>query len=373
MHGYRKTFKRRWPLYLLPPLLAAAALGFLSFSAPKSYESNASLWVDYSASSASSLNVTPTSGAAELPSTAEQTLLTELVGTKQFDDAVAAGAAGVAPSARAAVSDSIPTAVTSTVPGPQILQVNYKGSSALGSQQIVSSLIGQLQVWTTKFSQRFNSAAARYNETLYTSADKAVASAKAAVNTYRYTHRRATTENDQTYASLVAALSVATSSLTSARAALNQASAQSHDNGSTATVSVVDQASLPTAPVTDMKKILTKVIGGVIGGGLISFLLIIAFTPSLEDSVELSAVAEGAEPVRARLSPPLQGTASSQTRPVWSPQSSAGAPPPRGLPMSTDPRPGGQRSESAASDGSVGNNLPPIRVVSDTEPRQESA
>src|ERR1700722_6092370 len=98
MHGYGKTFRKRWPLYLLLPLIFAVAVGYLSLE-KKSYQSTATLWVDYSPSEQSSLNLTTTSGETAQPSTVEQGTLTELLSTSAFDDAVAAQA-GVTPAAR---------------------------------------------------------------------------------------------------------------------------------------------------------------------------------------------------------------------------------------------------------------------------------
>jgi capsular polysaccharide biosynthesis protein len=277
MHGYGKTFRKRWPLYLLLPLIFAVAVGYLSLE-KKSYQSTATLWVDYSPSEQSSLNLTTTSGETAQPSTVEQGTLTELLSTSAFDDAVAAQA-GVTPAARNAIADALDTTVTSAVPGPQILSVTYTGPSALQAKQIASSVVDQLQVWTSKLEKNFDGAATKYTQSLYDGASKAVASAKAAVNTYHFTHRGATTQNDQTYASLVSALAVATSSLASERSALNQDAAQSQNKNSAATISVMDAASLPTAPHKKIKTLAVKIIGAGIAGGLVSFLLVMLFTP----------------------------------------------------------------------------------------------
>jgi uncharacterized protein involved in exopolysaccharide biosynthesis len=281
MHGYRKTFDRHWRLYLLVPLLAAVAVGFLSVE-KKSYQSTATIWVDYGAAQSSSLNLTSTSGETAQPATVEQGTLTELLSTGAFDDAVVKQA-GVPRSMHSLVADSLPTAVTSAVPGPQVLAVTYTGSSALQAQKISSAVISQLQVWTAKLERNFDGAASRYTQTLYNSATKAVANAKAAVNAYHSAHRKSTPQNDQTYASLVSALAVANSSLASDRSALNQDAAQEQNNSAAATVSVLDGASLPTAPHLKMKTLVVKVIGAAIAGGLLIFLLVVLLTPGVED------------------------------------------------------------------------------------------
>src|SRR5579875_638996 len=289
MDGYGKTFRKRWPLYLVLPLVAAAGMGYVSLKT-KSYQSTATLWVDYAASTSSSLDLTSTSGQTAQPATVEQGTLTELLSTSAFDDAVAKRA-GVAPDLQKLVGGSLSKAVTSTVPGPQVLAVTYTGKSAAEAKQIASAVVGELQAWTQKLSRHFDGAATQYTRSLYNSAAKAVRSAKAAVNAYHRAHRKATTENDQTYASLVSALAVANSSLASERSALNQDAAQARNTSGAATISVVDAASLPTAPHTSIKKLAMKVIGAAIGGGLISFLLVMLFTPSrgdgrLEDDYE---------------------------------------------------------------------------------------
>jgi hypothetical protein len=296
MRGYRQTFRRHRLLFMLPPLIAAIALGVLGYSAGKTYESNASLWVDNAASSTSSLNVGPTNAQAQEPSTAEQTVLDELLSTSKFDAAVVSGAGlgtagGVAE--QHALDASIATDVTSSVPGPQVLELTYDSTSPVVAHAIVGSLVNQLQTWTSQFGRDFGDAAVAYDLSQEQTAERAVAGAKAAVNAYLTTHPRATTQTDQTYASLVAALSVSTSSLSSATTAYSQAKAQATGNGSGVTVSVIDAPSLDAAPLTGLKSVAMKAVGGLFAGLLLSFLVIVALTPSGEDKWD-DEVVEGA-------------------------------------------------------------------------------
>ncbi|HEX3617950.1 MAG TPA: hypothetical protein VHU61_15520 [Solirubrobacteraceae bacterium] len=319
MHGYGKTFRKRWPLYLVLPLVAAAGIGYLSLKT-KTYESTATLWVDYSAAEQSSLNLTSSSGDTAQPATVEQGTLTELLSTSAFDSAVAEQA-GVSPGMRNMVADTMDTTVTSAVPGPQVLAVTYTGASATEAQKIAAAVVTQLQTWTSRLERNFDGAATKYTQSLYNSAVKAVSSAKAAVNAYQRAHRHVTTQNSQTYASLVSALAVANSSLASERSALNQDAAQSKSTDSAATISVLDAAALPTAPHTKIKTLAVKVIGGGIAGGLLSFLLVVLFTPGGDDrrNDELDSAEMTRQP---RGLPPGHGPAPSHS---WTLGTSSGA------------------------------------------------
>jgi hypothetical protein len=184
-----------------------------------------------------------------------------------------------------------------------VLAVTYTGASATEAQKIAAAVVTQLQTWTSKLERNFDGAATNYTQSLYNSAAKAVASAKAAVNAYQRAHRHVTTQNSQTYASLVSALAVANSSLASERSALNQDAAQSKSADSAATISVMDAAALPTAPHTKIKTLAVKVIGGAIVGGLLSFLLVVLFTPGRDyrrddelDSAEVARQPRGPMP-----------------------------------------------------------------------------
>ncbi len=275
LDAYRATYRRHRWLYLLIPLVVAVLVLFMGLSS-KSYKSNASLWVDSGASSSSSLNVSSANAAPVLPSTVEQTTLNELLSTTAFDQAVARSAGVPAADVRAKAA-ALPLAVTSTVPGPQVLQLTYAGTSLADAQSITTALIKQLQLWTDRFEQHFSSAAARYDQTLYNSDAQAVANAKAALASYRSSHPGSNNQNDPTYANLTASLTTASNSLASAKTTLDQALAQTRDNGSSATVSVINGASTPISAVSK-KKLLIKAFGGALGGAAISVLLIILFT-----------------------------------------------------------------------------------------------
>lgn len=283
MRAYRQTFKRHRLLYLLPPLIAALALGGLTYSTPKSYQSTASLWVDNQASSTSSLDVGPANAQAETPSAAEQTVLDELLATSRFDRSVVSGA-GLGPGVnRSALAKSVATGVASAVPGPQVLQVTFSGASPAIAHGVVASLLTQLANFTAEFSRNFGKAAVSYDQAQLATASRAVSSAKAVLNNYSLAHPRSTPQNDAEYASLNNALATATASVSTDTAALNQAQAQAQGSASGTTISVLDQPSFESAPLSGMKKVVLAAFGGGIAGLILSLLLIIARTPAGED------------------------------------------------------------------------------------------
>jgi hypothetical protein len=320
--AYRETYRRHRLLFLLPPVILALAIGFVSYAGSKTYASTASLWVDNNAAASnSSLAVGPTDIQSVQPSAAEQTVLNELLATGTFDTNVALGTGMVSKAGASSLAQTIRSAVTSTVPGPQVLQVNFTGSSPLIAERVVASVLTQLQRETQRFSRDFGTAALAYDRTQEQSAAKTVAQAKAAVNSYLKLHPSATAQSDQTYASLVAALSDATSALNSATTQLNQAGAQAQGTVSGVTLSVLDAPSLNPAPTTGLKSLMMKVIGGGVAGLLISFIIIVILTPGGADDWAADITAARDEGSREQIAvligqaPSLRGAVSVRERP----------------------------------------------------------
>ena len=85
--SYRETIRQHRLLLSLPIALAVLIAAWLVLSAPKSYVSQASLWIDNSGPVGSSLgNSNP---AVTPPSNVEQNVLLELLATKSFAVSVA--------------------------------------------------------------------------------------------------------------------------------------------------------------------------------------------------------------------------------------------------------------------------------------------
>jgi hypothetical protein len=264
MLAYRETFRRHRVLYLLPALIAAIAVGALSYKAP-TYVSSASLWVDNQASSTSSLNVTPQGNQASTPSGAEQTTLNELLATTKFQAAVIAGAGLGHPDANSPLLGLV-SGVSSSTPGPQVLRVTCIGPSPKVAHDIVKSVITQLQNFSQQWAQDFARSSVSYYQAQVASATTALNQAKAASGT-----------------SQAAALQSARQTLESATTALNQAQAQAKSNTGFATVLVLGQPTFNSAPMRGLKKLLLTALGAGAAVLMLSLLVIVIRTPGGHD------------------------------------------------------------------------------------------
>lgn len=289
MREYVKTFKRRWFLYCLPPLLLAAGAGYLEVSKPKTYKSSASLWIDNGPTSGSSLVSTSGTG----PSTFEQTLLNELLATRSFDLAVGQGstlATSVVGATEQAKESAVVAAVTggagSTIAGPQVMTLTFTGSSPEVAQSALHAIIAQLQSSTTSFGQAYGRNSTGYYKAQLTTAQKAQNTAKAALALYRLNHRHATAANSAAYAALSSAVSTANAQVTAATQSLQASQTQARVGVMGATIDVVDPPLLPTAPLNGKKKAAELAVAGLLGGALLSLLLVVAFTKSEDDRAE---------------------------------------------------------------------------------------
>jgi uncharacterized protein involved in exopolysaccharide biosynthesis len=301
--SYRQTFRERRRLLCLPIVLAVVISAWFALGSPKSYQSTANLWVDNPASLASSLgNANP---AVLPPSQQEQGVLQELLSTQSFVLAVAQesglshylathGSGGFTPtsllsggggSVKSKVLNSLgPKQVTTTVPGPQVLQISYRGPTPALTQSTLEALVEKLQKNSDQLSQKRNQAVVAYYRAQVTGASNALAEARAQVSSYLSQHPGAAGA-DPNLSALQTATGAASSQLTQASQKLNEVQSAAKAGGSNgSTVAVIDQASFPLGPASGKKKELLTVVGGLFAGLLISFLGAVALTPGKRDA-----------------------------------------------------------------------------------------
>jgi hypothetical protein len=335
MRAYRETFSRHRVLFLLPALLFALAAGYLTLGAAKTYESDSSLWVDNAVSAGSSLS---NSQQAVEPSTLEQTILTELLATQNFDVTVGDGsglksieAAGGGGQQKIdmRIAAAVSGGVTSATPGPQVLQLSFVGPTPAVAEGTLGSLMTQLQSSTAQYAHDFSQTSQSYYQDQVNTAHEAVTKATDAATGYQRSHPKSTTQNDQNYAALVAAVTSATTQLASATSSLNQAQGQSQGGSAGTTVRVLDTPSTPTGPVSGKKKALIEIIGAMIAGLLLSVLAIVAITPGGADRADAD-ILSGDLPGMPMREVPVRRTPPARQLPTPRPGTGQGAPVRRG-------------------------------------------
>jgi hypothetical protein len=264
MHAYRETFRRHRLRYLLPALLVAVAAAGATYKSP-SYVSTASLWVDNQVSGPSSLSVGPGNVQTQTPSSAEQSVLTELLTTKEYDAAVVSGAGlgSVTANSNSPLLSLVSTGITSTTPGPQVLTVTATAATPTMAHNLVKSVIAQLQDFSQKWAREFAGSAVAYYEAQVASANRDESQAAA-------------TGSRSAQNSASSALSTATSGLSQAQAELN-------GQNSFTTVSVLDQPTFDASPTSGLSGPIEKGFGGAIAALLASFLVIVMRTPGGRD------------------------------------------------------------------------------------------
>ncbi len=264
MHSYRETFRRHRLRYLLPALLAAVAVAGATYKAP-SYVSTASLWVDNQVSGPSSLSVGPGNVQSQTPSSAELSVLAELLTTKEFDAAVVSGAGlgHVTADSTSPLLSLVSGGITATTPGPQVLTVTADASSPTVAHSLVKSVITQLQDFSSKWAHQFASSAVAYYQAQVASANQDAA--KAATDGSRSSQN------------------TASSALSTATAGLSQSQAELNGQNSFTTVSVLDQPTFDTAATSGLSGPIEKGLGGAIAALVASFLVIVMRTPGGRD------------------------------------------------------------------------------------------
>jgi uncharacterized protein involved in exopolysaccharide biosynthesis len=298
---YRDTIRRHRRLLLAPILVCLGMALWTVAGSPKEYQSTVSLWVDNPPPAASSLvqqDVVQTP-----PADAQQLVVDELLTTKSFRLAIGhhsplAAYLGSNPSkgwgptallpfgGGGSVDDEIVGAltakkVTTTVAGPQVLQISYKSPSPAVAAGTLRALVTEFNAQLAKLGRERDRAALGFYQGQVAVASRAVTDAKQAVTKYVSTHPGATAAGDPELRALVKTQHATGPVLTHATTRLNQAAgAIAEPSASGAHASVIDPAATPTAPASGKKKLILAVFGGAFVGALISFLILIALTPA---------------------------------------------------------------------------------------------
>lgn len=290
---YRQTFRQQRLLLSLPIVVAMLIAGALTVTSAKSYLSTASLWVDNPATTDSSLgNLNP---AMTPPSTQEQNVVTELLATEGFDLAVAhnsslasylsshsGGGIPILSSGGGSLDARIvaalaPPAVTTSVPGPQVLQISYSGPTPALAQSTLRAIVAELQKDSTAFSQQHSQGAIEYYTGQVDTATQALLATRNQADAYRAQHPSAQ-PGDPNLAAFQTTETSAGSELAQAQAGLSAAKAALKGGGTASQVQAIDSASIPTGPTSGKKKEVEGILGGLAAGLLISFLGTIALT-----------------------------------------------------------------------------------------------
>lgn len=340
MAAYRETFRRHRRPLSLPIILAVFIAAWSVLGAPKSYQSTADLWVDNPVSTSTSLgNADP---AVTPPAQQEQSLIAELLTTRDFRLAVGHqsqlarylahnstdgwGPSGLlsAIGGDGSLSTRILGAlgasqVLTTVSGPQVLQISYRGPTPAVAASTLRSLITQLQTQSTRLAAVHTQDSISYYSAQVQTASKQLSTARQQVAAYLQAHPGATTTNDQTLQALTAAQTIASGTLTRATTNLNGATGSGPNGGggtSGSLVQEIDQPTVPTGAVSGKKKDLLAIIGGLFAGALISFLGLVALTPGRRDTWGEEIAGDETEqiPVRPRpIEPAPAGPATAHT------------------------------------------------------------
>ncbi len=311
--SYRQTFRQHRLLLSAPIVVAVLIAAVFVLGSPKSYQSTASLWVDTPATTDSSLgnlNLADTP-----PSTQEQNVLIELLATPNFALTVAhhsllgpylaahssggSGLSGLLGGGGGSLDSQIrsalsPKQVTSTVPGPQVLQIGLSGPTPAVAQSTLNALVSELQSQSEQFSLQHNQSALSYYKTQVQTATQAILQARNQADAYRSQHPGASPTTDPNLTALSTAETAAGSQLTQANAGLGAAASAVKDGATVTQVHVIDAAGA-AVQTGGKKKELEGIIGGLLAGVLISFLGTIALTRRESDPWE-DEIAEAATP-----------------------------------------------------------------------------
>lgn len=266
-------------------VLGVLAAGLLVFQTGKSYTGTATIWVDTAppVPSSASSNSTPLSSA---PAAAEQGILTELLTTNAFAISVAqnsllgqqlGGAAGIKANAAGALEQG---QVVPTISGQQVLKISYTGPSPAIATSTVGAIASQLRQYNDGLTGQHDQAAVAYDKQQVQTASNALTAARNALNAYLLQHPKAG-QTDPNFQALSSAESNADNRLGAADTALSQAIAARTSGGWT--MQLIDHPTVFTV-ATGKKKMLEEILGGLLGGALVSFLAVIALTPARKES-----------------------------------------------------------------------------------------
>jgi hypothetical protein len=290
--SYRETYRRHRKLLSLPVILGALAAAVFLFAFSKSYKSTANLWIDTTPPTPSSVGgagATAAQSLAQPPATAEQGVLTELLGTASFDASVAQGSLlgkslGSTESIRAKAPGLLGSGqVVPTVTGAQVLQITYTGASPAMAESVLGSVIAQLRNYSGRLIAQHADSAIAYDREQVRIAETALAVARGNANAYREQHP-GVTQADPNYLSLATADNNAVTQLGQANAALSQATGASNAGGWS--IQVIDPPSQATAAALKKTKMIEVILAGALGGLLVSFLAVVAMTPAKKEAWE---------------------------------------------------------------------------------------
>jgi hypothetical protein len=288
--SYRETFRQHRLILTLPIIVSMLIGGWFALGAPKSYQSTTSLWVDSAGSAPSTLdNLDP---AVTPPSQQEQAVVAELLATRDFVleighqsllasyvahgssggsglAGILGGGAGRGGSVDGKIIAALgPKSILTAVPGPQVLQISYKGPTPAVAQSTLRALVNVLQQESASFTRVHDANALAYYKTQMASASEAVSSARKQEAAYLRQHPGATAA-DPNFNALTVAVQTANSQLTQANSNLTSSSGAT--SGGSA-MSVLDPATFPTSASSGKKIIVEGVLGGLIAGSVIAFL-----------------------------------------------------------------------------------------------------
>jgi uncharacterized protein involved in exopolysaccharide biosynthesis len=190
------------------------------------------------------------------------------------------------------------------VPGGQVLQVSYSASSPAMAESVLGAVIAQLRDYTDRLSAQRDQAAVAYQREQVNLAQAALATARRDVSAYREQHP-GVSQTDPKYVSFVAAQKNAVKQLAAANAALSQATGTGNAGGWS--VRVIDPPSQASTTPLRKSKMAEVILGGVLGGLLVSFLAVVALTPAKkevwEDELPKKEVWEDELPIGGPLFP----------------------------------------------------------------------
>jgi uncharacterized protein involved in exopolysaccharide biosynthesis len=279
--SYRETFRRHRKLFCIPPILGALVAVFFAFGMSKPYKATANLWVDTAPPAASSISSPPM---LEPPAAAEQALLSELLNTDSFNASVAdsslLGKSLGAHSSRTKAAAVLGTGkIASTAVGNQVLQISYTASSPAMATNVLAAVIAQLRNYTGRLNAQHNQAAVAYLSDQVKAGETALATARSRVNAYQAQHPGVSKANP-TYAALVAAQKNAARQLAQGNTALGQQADPTNGNWS---MQAIDPPTNVGSAGMSKKKIVAVILGGALGGLLVSFLAVVAMTPAKKE------------------------------------------------------------------------------------------
>jgi hypothetical protein len=252
------------------------------------------------------------------PADQEQTLVTELLQTRDFRVRVAhegplAGylathsSGGWGPTALLSklrgtptVDDQItkefgPKQFGTVVAGPQVLQLSYKAATPEVAAGTLKALLLEVGRSQSRFNTARDKAKVAYNRSQVAAANKALSDARANVVAYQRAHPGATAADPQ-LAALQRAARAASRDLAAKTTTLNQSQLaptnpviQAVPTASTG-FTVIDAPKAPLGPVSGKKKLIMALFGGLFAGVILSLLGAIILTPSRPAEPYLRAV-----------------------------------------------------------------------------------